>query len=126
MLPLQGTVLGLFSVYGPGVDNDGGIELGKIPLGKGKKVQLVFKVYDPDAVLDQAVVTVKPEFVQARLTRPSSAEAKGLYQLAIEVPADAPVCQHVVGPRGQITIDTGHPRIGIVELPLAFAIVPRE
>jgi hypothetical protein len=126
VLPIQGTVLGLYSVYGPALDGEGGIELGKIPVGRGKKAQLVFKVYDEEATLDGAVVTAKPDFVQVKLKPGGHGQAKGLYQLSIEVPSDAPVCQHQVEPRGRITIDTGHPRIGLVEMPLTFAVVPKE
>jgi hypothetical protein len=125
VLPLQGTVLRRLSVYGPAIDGNGLIDLGKIAVGRGKKVKLVVKVRDELTALDFAQVVTTPAFLKAEFRPRAEDEGKGLYDLTVEVPADTPVCQHLVDSHGQIRIDTGHPRIGVVELPISFAVVPR-
>jgi hypothetical protein len=125
VLPLQGTMLRRLSVYGPAIDGDGLIDLGKIAVGTGKKVKLIVKVRDEQTALAGATVVTSPALLKAELKPRSEQQGKGLYDLTVEVPADAPICQHLVEPRGSIKIDTGHPRIGIVELPVSFAVMPR-
>ncbi|MCL6613030.1 MAG: hypothetical protein K6U03_00170 [Firmicutes bacterium] len=113
------------ALYGAAVVDEGYIELGHVPQGQGKTARIMLKVRDPQHELPDAKVAVFPEFLQAKL-RPSSSGAAGLYELTLTLPEDAPVCQYRSQPIGQLRIDTGHPRIGVVELPVSFAVVPRR
>ena len=123
-LPLTGTVPRRLAFYGPDIDNTGLIELGDVDAGESKRVQLLAKVRDAEVRLPQAQVEAFPNFLQARF-EPLPGKA-GLYQLHVELPADAPACQYQSDPIGRVRIDTGHPRIGVVELKVSFAVVPRR
>jgi len=123
-LPLMGTVPRRLAFYGPDIDSSGLIELGDVDAGVPKRVQLLAKVRDAELELPQARVEVFPSFLKARFE--PLASKPGLYQLHIELPADAPACQYQNDPIGHVRIDTGHARIGVVELKVSFAVVPRR
>jgi hypothetical protein len=123
-LPLSGTVPRRVAIYGQAIDVDGLVDLGDIREGKGKRVNLLVKVRDPEPQLPNAKVEVFPNFLVADF-KPRE-EGKGLYDLTIELPPDAPLCQYHSTPLGRIQIDTGHPRVGVIELKMTFAVVPRQ
>lgn len=125
-LPIRGTVLRRLAVYGPTIDETGIIDLGALPHGKGAKARLVIKIRDSEPNIDQAKLEVTPELIQVRLARHVGDPASGLYDLTVEVPANTPVCQYRASPIGKLRIDTGHPRIGQVELGISFVVVPRQ
>jgi len=83
------------------------------------------KVQYVELSLDGAKVEVFPEFVTATL-QPHPGDKPGLYDLILEVPAGVPACQYHSNPLGRVRIDTGHPRIGQVELGVSFAVLPRS
>jgi hypothetical protein len=101
------------------------IDLGDIPAGATKRIKLLAKVRDPEPDLSGARLEVFPPFLKAELT-PRSGEKPGLYDLTFEVPSDAPVGQYHSTPLGRIKIETGHSRIGEVQMPITFAVVPRR
>jgi hypothetical protein len=124
-LPLHGTVLRRMTLVGGKVDPHGNIDLGSLPEGKGTRVRLLVKVRDREPYLDRAKVTVFPEFLVARLRPHAEGQGHGLYDLELELPATAPSGQFRGNPRGEVRIDTGHPRLGNVKLGVTFAILPR-
>ncbi len=123
-LPLTGTVPRRLAFYGAEIDSTGLIELGDVDAGQAKRIQLLAKVRDAELDLPAAQVEAFPSFLQARFE--PLANKRGLYQLLIELPGDAPACQYQSDPIGRVRINTGHPRIGVVELKLSFAVVPRR
>ena len=126
VLPIHGTVGRRLAIYGPAIDAEGTIDLGKTPAGEGKKVKMLVKVRDSDPAIDTAKLVVKPEWLKARLTRHPGDAGRGLYDLTVELPKDTPPCQYLGNPLGQLQIDSGHPRIGVVELGVTFAVLPRS
>jgi len=123
-LPLSGFVPQRVAIYGKAIDAEGIVDLGDVREGNGRRITLLVKVRDPEPELPAAKVEVFPKFLAATFQRRES--GKGLYELTIELPADAPQCQYHSSPIGHIKIDSGHPRVGAVELKLSFAVVPRE
>lgn len=124
-LDLEGQVVRPLTLYGAVVSEEGFIDLGNVPQGQGKTVRILLKVRDAQHELPSAKVTVSPEFLRATLA-PCSSGGTGLYELTLTLPNDSPACQYRSQPIGQLRIDTGHPRIGVVELPVVFAVVPRR
>ena len=121
-LPFSGIVPRRLAIYGAGIDEYGVIDLGDIREGQGKRMNLLVKVRDPEPDLPMAKVEIFPSFLAAELK--PRAEGKGLYDLTLEVPPSTPTCQYHSNPLGRILIDTGHPRVGALELKVTFAVVP--
>ena len=124
-LPLSGSVISRLAVYGPDIGSDGVIDLGVVDPKQSRRSKLLVKIRDKEPVLDQAKIEVFPEFVSAKL-EPRGGETPGLYDLILEIPAGTPACQYRTSPLGRLRIDTGHPRIGQVELGVSFAVLPRS
>jgi hypothetical protein len=124
-LPVHGNVLGRYTVYGPAIDGDA-IVLGAVPQGQGRTATLLIKLRDPEPLLDESRIEVTPDLLKVRLTRREEGEVRGMYALSIELPPDAPVCQYLGTPQGQVTIRTNHPRIQDIRLNVRFAIVERR
>jgi hypothetical protein len=113
------------AIYGPAIDSNGIVELGNLPEGQGKRVRLLAKVRDTEAEITEPALEVSPVFLKAEFTK-HPGEQKGLYDITIELPDDLPPCQYNSSPVGRITIDTHHPRVGVVELLVSFAVIPRR
>lgn len=79
---------------------------------------------DRQASLDNLKVTTFPAFLQAKLSPRNEGHARGLYDLVIEIPENAPVGQYRGSPLGEVQINTGDPRLGSVKLSISFAILP--
>jgi hypothetical protein len=124
-IPIRGSIKRRLSFYGPSIDEQGIIELGNIPEGEARQAKLLAKVRDELSALADVKVEVFPEFVTAKW-QPHPGGQPGMYQLVLDVPAGIGPCQYKSNPSGRVVIRTAHPRIGEVELGLAFAIVPRS
>lgn len=124
-LDLEGMIVRPLAFYGAAVLEDGRIDLGDVPQGRERTVRVMVKVRDAQAELPQARVEVTPEFLQVRFG-PASGNISGLYELTLTLPAGTPPCQYRSQPIGRLRLTTGHPRIGEVELPVTFAVVPRR
>lgn len=122
---LEGTVVRPLTLYGAAVREEGLIDLGDVPQGRGQTVRVLLKVRDAQRELPDVKIEVEPEFLHTSF-RSVPGGAAGLYELTITLPDDTPPCQYRSQPLGRLRIDTGHPRIGVVELPVAFAVVPRR
>jgi hypothetical protein len=123
-LPVHGCVLPRMSILGGQADAQGNIDLGTLAQGAGKRVKLLIKVRDREARLDKVQVTATPEFLEAKVVPRSDSQKLGLYDLEIAVPATAPPGQFRSTPRGEVHLDTGHPRLGKQTLGVTFAILP--
>ena len=87
-------------------------------------MQIVARLRDRDQDLPGAKIETFPEFLQARLEPVAS--KRGFYHLTVELPEGVPAGQYHNDRTGRIRIDTGHPRIGVVELKVTFAVIPRS
>src|SRR5262245_4685253 len=123
-LPLTAIPLRRLAFYGPAIDSDGVIYAGNTTEGSSKRVKLLVKVRDLQADLTNAKITVSPEFLVAAI-QPQSGQ-RGIYDLTIDIPDNAPPCQYNSTPIGRVKIETGHPRLGNVELKMSFAVYPRR
>jgi hypothetical protein len=124
-LPISGSVIRRFSLYGPDIGDDGVIDLGSIRQGQSRRSKQLGKIRDTDLSLENAKIEVFPDFLTARL-QPHPGETAGLYDLFLEVPSGVAPCQYHSSPLGRLRIDTGHPRIGQVDLDVSFAVLPRS
>ena len=122
-IPLHGSVEPRMSLVGGQIDRFGCVDLGSLREGQSRRVRLLVKVRDSDPDLSGAKVVVHPDFLSATLSKRAESQVKGLYDLEIEIPADAPPGQYRGNPRGEVRIDTGHPRLGSVKLGVTFAIL---
>jgi hypothetical protein len=124
-LTLAGKVLRRLSVYGPGIDHLGDLDLGNIRAGTALHRRLVLKVRDKQPELQIRSLQASPEFVDVQLTPyQTGAQATGLYHLDVRLAADSPIGDYRGMRRGSIKLSVDHPRIGDLELPLSFAILP--
>jgi hypothetical protein len=122
---VQGAAMRRLAFYGPTIDESGVVEMGNVSEGRGKRVKLVAKVRDDETNIASPDIEVFPDFLKAEFA-PHVGEQRGLYDLTIELPDDVSPCQYNSRPVGKVRIDTHHPRIGVVELKVTFAVVPRR
>lgn len=125
-LPIKGKILRRLAVYGNSINGEEGIDMGSIPEGKGKTVRLLMKVRDEQLDLNVEKVEIEPAFLKAEVKPHMEGETAkpGLYDLVVEVHADAPTCLYRGNPEGKIKIVIKHPRIESLELPVRFSVVP--
>lgn len=114
-----------FRVYGAGWDSDGFLDLGAIEQGKGvkRKLFVLTRAERPEAKFFE--MTATPSFLEVRVVRDERVRsARGQYVVEIEIPADAPVCNHMGIDMAKIVLKTDHPDQPELRLPVEFAIVP--
>ena len=123
-LPVHGSMLPRMSIFGGQTDANGNVDLGSLAEGNGKRIKLLLKVRDHEARLDHVRISTSPAFLEARVVPRAESQKLGLYDLEIAVPATAPPLQFRGNPRGEVHIDTGHPRLGKHTLGVTFAVLP--
>jgi hypothetical protein len=125
-LQLSGRVPPIRTVYGREVDYKGVVSLGTLAKGKGTRVQLLLQVRGEHREIRVQEIERKPEFLKVSV-EPNSPELakKGLYNIIIEVPPDAPLCNHLTYSKmGEVRILTDHPEMPeIVRLKVAFVVM---
>jgi hypothetical protein len=121
-LPLHGRVIRRLSIYGQAIRGEGAIELGTVPRGVGKKVNVVLKVRDSQTDLKPGPVQITPRFLQASLRPHEGDNVAGLYDLTIELPDDVEPCSYLGNPSGELKLDFDHPRIEDLTLEVRFAV----
>ncbi|MGI8977904.1 MAG: DUF1573 domain-containing protein [Pirellulaceae bacterium] len=124
-LPLRGKTLKMFTINGPFNENDF-LLLGQVPQGAGKTLRLMIKLRDEDLSLPIQSIEAEPSYLKIAVEPHQEADlaTPGLYDLIIEVPADAPVGQYMGNPHGSLRISTGHPRVPEIKLKLLMAVTP--
>jgi hypothetical protein len=129
-LPLYGQVLGRVAVFSPLIDTDGIVDFGTLQHGVGTEAKLLVKIRDAETSLGEVEIETFPNFITATLEPRDASEktggGKGLYDLRVTIPADAPVCQYLGTPQGWLKIRTSHPRVSEIEVKLHFAVKKRE
>ena len=124
-LPLRGKTLKRFTISGPFNENDF-LLIGHVPHGAGKTLRLMIKLRDENLSLPIQSIEAEPSFLKIAVEPHQEADlaTPGLYDLIIEVPANAPVGQYMGNPHGSLRISTGHPRVPEIKLKLMMAITP--
>jgi hypothetical protein len=124
-LPLRGKTLNRYTIYGP-FDEHEALLIGQILQGAGKKMRLTLKLRDEDLAVSIKGIKTEPSFLKVSMEphRESNLTTPGLYDLNIEVPADAPVCQYMGNPQGTLRITTSHPRVPEIKLKVILSVVP--
>jgi hypothetical protein len=126
-IPIEGRVLGKIAVAGPNVNQWGWITFGAKPHGVGAKAKLKVVVRDEVGELKIAKQTVEPDFLKVELTPSKSSDSGRVYDLVVEVPADAPPCAHRGDNMAKIHFQFDHPRIEKLDLKVDFSVrAPRE
>ena len=86
----------------------------------------MIKVRDDDPSLPIRSIEAEPSYLKVAVQPHQEADlaTPGLYDLIMEVPADAPVGQYMGNPLGNLRISTGHPRVPEINLRVMLAVVP--
>jgi len=124
-LTLAGEVPALRTVYGPQVDIDGVVTLGPLKPGEGASARLILRVRGDHREIQVRKIEATPSFLKVSVAAQSPELAKkGIYTIAIDVPPDAPPCNHLSeDTMGEIRVLTDHPEMPeIVRLKVAFAV----
>ena len=124
-LPLRGKTLKRFAIHGPFNQSDA-LLIGQVPHGAGKTLRLLLRVRDDDLSLPIQSIESQPAFLKVSVQphQEESLATPGLYDLVIEVPADAPACQYMGNPQGSLRITTSHPRIPEIKMQVMLAVTP--
>lgn len=124
-LPLHGKTLQRFSIHGLFSENDA-LLIGQVPQGAGKTLRLSIKLRDADLSFPVEKIEVEPSFLKVTLEPHHEADlaTPGLFDLILEVPADAPICQYMGNPEGHLRITTSHPRVPEIKFKVMVAVVP--
>lgn len=124
-LALRGKTLNRYTIYGRFDEHDA-LLIGQVPQGAGKKVRLTLKLRDEVLDLPIKGITTEPSFLKVSVEphQEKNLATPGLYDLNIEVPADAPVCQYMGNPQGSLRITTNHPRIPEIKLNFLLMVTP--
>jgi hypothetical protein len=123
-LPLRGKTLNRYTIFGPFDEHDA-LLIGQVPQ-VGKKMRLTLKLRDEDLALPIKGIVTEPSFLKVSVEphREANLATPGLYDLNIEVPADAPVCQYMGNPQGSLRITTSHPRVPEIKLKVMLSVIP--
>ncbi len=124
---LLGKALRPLSVYGPDVDAEGIVHMGRLLQGLGKKTALLLKLRDAQTELVVQSIETHPAFLQVELEPLRVGEGRdvGLYRLHVTLPPDAPTFRLPPDQLGMIRIQFDHPRVEQLELPVDLIVVPR-
>jgi hypothetical protein len=125
-LSISGHVPPIRSVYGKEVDGQGVVTIGRVAPGQTARVRLLLQVRGEHRQIRVERIEKTPAFVNVSVApRSAGLAAKGLYEITIEVPRDAPECNYLrVDGMGEIRVLTDHPEMPeIVRLKIAFAVI---
>jgi len=124
-LSLRGKTLKRFTLHGPFSENDA-LLIGQVPQGAGKTIRLSIKLRDEDLSLPIQKIEVEPSYLKVTVEPHKEADlaTPGLFDLTVEVPANAPIGQYLGNPQGNLRITTGHPRVPEIKLKVMLAVVP--
>lgn len=127
-LGIEGKVIRRLAVYGPEIDVNGTIDMGRIRQGNSGHVRLLMKLRDVERRLPVKNVQATPSFLQVWVEpyQTDSSKDLGLYYLHVEVPKDAPTFRLPPDRRGMIRIEFDHPRVAQLELPVDVIVIPRD
>ena len=124
-LPLRGKTLKRFTIFGPFDEHDA-LLIGQVPQGAGKTLRLTIKLRDEDLALPIKGIETEPSFLKVTVQPHHEVDlaTPGLYDLTVEVPADALVCQYLGNPQGSLRITTAHPRVPEIKLKVILSVTP--
>ena len=128
-VPVSGRIVSDITVFGAQFDDRSGVAgIGLVPQGKESrfKLWLLVKGAHRDDVQISLAETDPAEALQVEVGEPTTYATVVKYPISIVVPADAPVMQRRSSEDspGMIRLNTTHPNIPLVEIPISFAIIP--
>jgi hypothetical protein len=122
-LPIEGKVPSRLVVYGNDIDEFGTIEAGTVTPRRGYRGTFTVKVNDPEPRLGIKYIEAAPDLIEARLEPDTSAGARGIYRLSVQIPPSEVAVACVGKDQGKLTIAFDHPRIEILELGVEFIVL---
>jgi hypothetical protein len=127
-LGIEGKVIRRLAVYGPEIDVNGTIDMGRVRQGHSGHVRLLMKLRDVERRLPVKSVQATPSFLQVWVEpyQTDSSKDLGLYYLHLEIPKDAPTFRLPPDRRGMIRIEFDHPRVAQLELPVDVIVIPKD
>ena len=123
---LAGKCESIRGVYGHQVDAEGVVHLGVLKRGQGARAKLLLKVRGEHRELNIRSIESTPDYLDVKVFAPSPEfKKKGLYNIIVELPPDAPAGSHVdPDSMGTLHVLTDHPEMPeIVALKVAFVIL---
>lgn len=126
-IPVSGTRLGRYCVFGPSIDGNGDCVIGKVMKGQSVRKTLTLRVRDGQTatVEDLRVASSSPNLRVVVQPSSRSNDRFPLFLLHLEIPNDAAECNHLGVDPAIVTIgsrfDTEAQRV--LRLPVRFAVV---
>ena len=122
-IPLTRPILRAMYLFGPDLTRTRVLQLGTIVAGTSRRTTVTLKVAVEPRVITVKNITVEPDFVRVRMEpmNPDTPQL-GLYRINVEIPDDAPMCNHMGVAGGRIKIETNHPELDPISLHLQFAV----
>jgi len=122
-VPLNREFVRPVQFFGPDLTMARALLLGTIAQGTSRRTTVTLKVALQPRALRVRHIAAEPEFVRVRMAplKPDAPEL-GLYRIEVEVPADAPMCNHLGVEAGRVRIETDHPKVPELNLRLEFAV----
>ncbi len=126
-LELRGRLEGRLTFYSPKITDGDVLQLGSRDQGESVRESFLLKVKDSQRDISVQDIEAKPEFLKVKM-QPQSVGAKsiGLYRIEVEIPCDAPVCEHTGADRGIVRVKTNHPRFSTIEFRVDFVVTAKN
>jgi hypothetical protein len=127
-IPVQGRVVDDVTLHGTEL-RQGVLDLRMIKSGSARASKLHLLARGESRELNLGRIEVEPSFLRVKVTRlPSGANLNvAHYEIDVEVPADAPLCDYLGGTAlGRVRIATDHPQKPEISFDVGFAVVPSE
>jgi hypothetical protein len=127
-VPIQGTIVGDISLFGPGVSaSDKSLRLGDIPQGRGAKRTFHVLIKGPHRnETTVSLAKTEPSNLRVEVGKPDEPnERVRIYPVTVEIPADAPpinLTGDADGQVGRILLKTTHPTFKELEVRVLYVI----
>ncbi|MBN1910322.1 MAG: DUF1573 domain-containing protein [Pirellulales bacterium] len=124
---LSGAVSRGATPLGRRIDGQGVLRLGAVTAGQAIREHVLFRLRDIRRPVNIESVETTPDFLIARIQSGKTAASRSrVFRVDVEIPADAPPGNHTGTARGKVVLKTDHPDLGVITLPVDFAVVGDE
>jgi hypothetical protein len=115
---------GAVTLEGQALVADTVVNLGDVVQGQGTTQRLIMKIRDSHRDIAVRKIETYPQFLKVQVAPYSPGlKGRGLYQICIEVPPDAPECSYHGTRSGELRIHTDHPRVPVIRLMAGFSVI---